>query len=294
MSNKKHLENYIPIQSQRITILTKLERLEEALILSSQERFQNVMNIQSQRLNILIKLERFEEALILSNDKRFQNYFPIQSQRITILMKLGRLEEALALSSEKRFQDYIYIQSQRITILTKLGRLEEALTLSNQKRFQNNEFIQEQRQHILKLRAKQQGTMTNIILESDLMSLLNVILNANNESFAELESFIIASNIKEWQKMILMVALYEKTNYPQSIIVKYLKQQQLIYHENFEILKIIKSLGEHIKEKNKIFNAYFYENLLSYPVSCHIDQERKHLMNLKENLTPNQKKRLTF
>ena len=299
VSSKKEFANYFPIQSQRIKILMKLKRLNEALALSEEPRFLTDPLIQSQRITILIKLNRLEEALKISRKPEFHHDFAIQSQQIKVLIELGKLKEAYELSSEERFNNYFLIQSEKITILTKMGKLRQALALASEPRFKKDYLIETQKRELEKRLAKKQNRIENSSkrkekMEQKARNLLRMISLIMPKETSNLEQGIALSNINEWQKVILTIALHEKLNYPARVSLNYLKGQMLIYENQAEMLKIIKALNTHRKSNPNFFDIKFYEKLLSNEITFERKKEKEHLLHLKEQLNQQENRRLTF
>ena len=297
VSSKKEFENYFPIQSQRIKILIKLKRLNEALALTEDPRFSSDALIQSQRITILIKLNRLEEALKISRKREFHHDFVIQSQQIKVLIELGRLKEAYELSSEERFHNCFLIQSEKITILTKMGKLRQALALASEPRFKKDYLIKTQKEELEKRLAQKKNSIQDSSKEKKNQrskKLLRMISLIMPKETSNLEKVIVESNINEWQRVILRIALHEKLNYPEIVSLNYLKGQILIYENHADMLKIIKTLMTRIKSKANFFDIKFYEKLLSKEITFNRNKEKEHLLNLKEQSSPKENRRLTF
>lgn len=89
--------------------------------------------------------------------------------------------------------------------------------------------------------------------EEQLRLFLQVISKISIEEYDQIKNDIIKAKIKEWQKLILLVMLEEKMNYPMQALINDLKTRLKIEQEK-EMLKIIKMLLEHIKNKPQILD----------------------------------------
>ncbi len=155
----------------------------------------------------------------------------------------------------------IPVQLQKITILVKQEKFEQALRICNKDRFKDVILIQQKKTEILNLmyHKRQEKRKEK---EEQLRLFLQVISKISIEEYDQIKNDIIKAKIKEWQKLILLVMLEEKMNYPMQALINDLKTRLKIEQEK-EMLKIIKMLLEHIKNKPQILDIAFYEKLLN-------------------------------
>lgn len=173
----------------------------------------------------------------------------------------GKLEEALEYCNQPIFVNNIPVQLQKITILVKQEKFEQALRICNKDRFKDVILIQQKKTEILNLmyHKRQEKRKEK---EEQLRLFLQVISKISIEEYDQIKNDIIKAKIKEWQKLILLVMLEEKMNYPMQALINDLKTRLKIEQEK-EMLKIIKMLLEHIKNKPQILDIAFYEKLLN-------------------------------
>ncbi|MDE5539756.1 MAG: hypothetical protein K2J20_04645 [Bacilli bacterium] len=126
--NPAYADN-MPIQSQRVTILIKFNRLDEALSIC--EKNPDHVALHSQKITILSLQRRRSEALDLCDDPRFVDNPQIVCQKITLLAKEHKIEEALSLSEDPRLADNLNIASERIGILIRTRNYNRAIILCN-------------------------------------------------------------------------------------------------------------------------------------------------------------------
>ena len=300
--NKEIVEQVILelAKGKKVKEIKGVYNVSEATIYRWKKKYMDESKIRTENVKILkgtkeLKQERLGETLKLSSDPRFQDNLPIQSQRLTILIKQGKLNEALALSNDPRFQNDFLIQSQRLTILMKQGKLDEALALSSEPRFQDYFVIQTQKEKIKRMLAiKNVDPMfLNKNLNNEIDNLLKRVYQAETEHYSQIIETILNSSVKEWQKVVLTIALYEKIEYPLTAIIKYLKNKMIIYNQNAEVIKIVKTLLRRVSSRPNIFDLEFYKNILLMKINDSIEKERQHLLDLKENISPS-KRQLTF
>lgn len=173
----------------------------------------------------------------------------------------GKLEEALEYCNQPIFVNNIPVQLQKITILVKQEKFEQALRICNKDRFKDVILIQQKKTEILNLmyHKRQEKRKEK---EEQLRLFLQVISKISIEEYDQIKNDIIKAKIKEWQKLILLVMLEEKINYPMQALINDLKTRLKIEQEK-EMLKIIKMLLKHIKNKPQILDIAFYEKLLN-------------------------------
>ena len=157
----------------------------------------------------------------------------------------GKLEEALEYCNQPIFVNNIPVQLQKITILVKQEKFEQALRICNKDRFKDVILIQQKKTEILNLmyHKRQEKRKEK---EEQLRLFLQVISKISIEEYDQIKNDIIKAKIKEWQKLILLVMLEEKMNYPMQALINDLKTRLKIEQEK-EMLKIIKMLLEHIE-----------------------------------------------
>lgn len=191
-----------------------------------------------------------------------------QSQIITILVKLNRFDEALKICEEHLNNEQM--QSQRVTILIKLGRLKEALKICEE--HLTYEPIQSQKQKILnELYGK--DNEKNVL---DYIDLTSVFKNDNDLKSSILtkiyldcitEEEIINSKLDEYDKMVLLIAYYERKNKKKGIhFMKELKKNNL----NKEINQYNNLLQRLITKKDAIFDTAFYIDILQCTINYDI------------------------
>ena len=173
----------------------------------------------------------------------------------------GKLEEALEYCNQPIFVNNIPVQLQKITILVKQEKFEQALRICNKDRFKDVILIQKKKTEILNLMYQKRQEKRKE-KEEQLHSFLQTISKISIEEYDQIKNDIIKAKIKEWQKLILLVMLEEKMNYPMQALINDLKTRLKIEQEK-EMLKIIKMLLEHIKNKPQILDIAFYEKLLN-------------------------------
>ncbi|MBE6147195.1 MAG: hypothetical protein E7168_02545 [Firmicutes bacterium] len=135
--------------SQKISVLTKMNRLKEAYNLCELEEAKHYFSIQSQKILILKKQKKFKEALELCDTSEFKDKDTIQTQKIMLLMDLNRMNEAFELCNSLYEKDNEAFLLSKITVLKRMGRLEEALEICSQDCYEKNMYIQSERIKIL-------------------------------------------------------------------------------------------------------------------------------------------------
>lgn len=291
------LDRAIVRYSEKITWLMLRNKLDEALEKCSNPKFQNEPIIQSQKIRILLRLKKIDEALNICRKAEFSNIAIIQSQRIHLLIEKGdqsSLLEALKICENPLFMNNVRIQSQHIRILMKNGDKEsliKAYNISENRAFYSDFVIEDLRQEIfgkierLKTLEERQENPQNLEDEHSEYKILLDKIAGEEIDLESIKELIECSNIKEWQKVILLVAYYDKNNYPINIVMNYLKRQLSIYSYNEDILKIIKILLGKMKNKKRIFDQEFYKELLSREIEeKNILEEKVHLQDLSSNI----------
>lgn len=287
------LDQAIVRYSEKITWLMLRNMLDEALKMSSISKFRNEPIIQSQKIRVLQRLKRVDEALDICRQAEFSDIAIMQSQRVHLLLEKGdelSLSEALGICENPLFKNNTRIQSQHIRILIKKGdkeSLAKASVICSNGAF-NKDSIIKGLEEKLACKLKHLKMIEEKDENEDLEEESIVLFKKIAEEEIELEiikKLIEYSNIKEWQKVILLVAYYDKNNYPSNIILNYLKRQLSIYTYNDSILKIIKELLDKMKKKRRIFDQEFYRELLSSEVKeKNISEQIAHLQILSNNL----------
>ncbi len=272
--------NQIIFKNQQTTVLIKLNRNEDALkiieeILSNPSLdFKNQMIAKNNRTFALIKLNRNEEALklteeILSNSSLdFKNQMTAKNNQTLALIKLNRNEEALKLTEEilsnfnLDFKTKMIAKTNQITALINLNRNEEALKLieeilSNPNLdFKNRMIFQQQKRIIL-------DKLKTFNISDEEMSIVSILLTkiyCDAISLEELEK----ENISLFNRIILLVAYYEKHNKKQGI--QFINQRKQEVEEKDQV-KVLNMLKERLSSKKTMFDCGLYREILN----CGID-----------------------
>lgn len=247
LCEKEEYISYFLIQVQRVKMLIKLERYDEAISICENPLYLDSSRIQYQKILALMEKEDEEslkEALALCN--RFPRDFQIQTLKISLLMQLGNFELALMTASKKEFRHYIPIQVKIVDILLSQDKIEEALSFLKDERFKDCIQMQKRLKKLDKIPREHTSSASISI----------------REQITDIEA-INSLEIPESKRMILTVAFYEKNNYPINAILNYLKHQKEVFYIDHVMLKIIKCLVSHVKERNKVLNYAFYESMMS-------------------------------
>ena len=224
--------------------------------------------------NLLANIDRLasegilDEVLKLFDNEEFKYNVNMQIMRINILINLDRLEEALCLCESLEFlknKEIRLLQRRIITMMLNKKRKQLKMDLIRvlKNRLESQQDIQSNEMPIESDNKVKKANSTSILFE---------IYNNKILTQSELDSI----NINDLERIILIVALYDKQNLPLSILFKYLKEKLVEYSEEEEMFKLIQSLFLRMKSKRRIFDLKYYKNLLvSVRKYGHIFSEEK-------------------
>ena len=250
------------IQSQRIGIFIRQRRYIEAKKLCQRPEFINHAPIQSQLITIYMQAGDLEKAKEIGQRPEFINYAPIQSQLITIYMQEGKLEKAKEIGQRPEFINDAPIQSQLITIYMKEGELGKAKEIEQRPKFKNDQIIQNQLKNIIKIFKKPKE---NIKVNQEFLNQIKTKLYYNRITKNDIEEIEKNSEISEFARICMLLAIYEKMNYinaAKQLIKKY-KRENPDSEENKKLNIIMQRIES---KKIKIFDFLFYNEILSWEI----------------------------
>ena len=250
------------IQSQRIGIFIRQKRYIEAKEIGQRAEFINYAPIQSQLITIYMQAGDLEKAKEICQRPEFINNEPIQSQLITIYMQAGDLEKAKEIGQRSEFIDYEPIQSQMITIYIREGNFDEAERIGKRPEFRNNEIIQNQLKNIIKIFEEPKE---NIKVNQEFLNQIKTKLYYNRITKNDIKEIEKNSEISEFERICMLLAIYEKMNYinaAKQLIKKY-KRENPDSEENKKLNIIMQRIES---KKIKIFDFLFYNEILSWEI----------------------------
>ena len=210
-------------------------------------------NKKLEELEYLIANKRVEEAVFYIDKNFYKSDTLIQEKKVKILIQMGKLEEALAIALNEIYENNDVMQSQIIRIYALKGDFKRAMDMANDKRFLGNPLIEKQKQEIVKL-IDRNDLEKKVYSEEEILKLIH-----NGKGSLEI---INNSSLDKRLKNILKLAFYDKSKYPQKVVLRELKT---IIEENIDdvyYLAIINKIKPRLTSKVTIFDYLFYKEIL--------------------------------
>ena len=250
--------NYVPIQSQLITIYIKKEEYDKAKELA--KKYPNYAPIQSQLVTIYIKRKEYEKVEEIA--KKYPSHAPIQSQLITIYIKKEEYDKAEEIA--KKYPNDILIQSQLVTIYIKREKYDKAEEIAN--KYPNYAPIQSQLMTINNKKEieKAKETLEDAIIQNknqDFPKEVGEIRNKISKGTISVKDLENLENFKQQiglgNYLLIMMAVYEKLGLS-NMCKRLLKQDKILD------VKLKSQLMTYFEQKNKIYNLEKWDNLIGW------------------------------
>ena len=190
---------------------------------------------------------------------------PIQSQLITIYMQEGELEKAKEICKRPEFIDKTPIQSQLVTIYIREGNFDEAEKIGQRPKFKDNQIIQSKLKNIIKVFEKPKENIKKDQANQEFLNQIKTKLYYNRITKNDIEEIAKNSKISEFERICMLLAIYEKMNYinaAKQLIKKY-KRENPDSEENKKLNIIMQRIES---KKIKIFDFLFYNEILSWEI----------------------------
>lgn len=256
------------IEAKKMSILMALGKYLDSLKVFNDSKYASDPILISQKIKTLVSFHKatkdityLQEALAVCNTGDYSRNLIIQSQKTTILIYLEKYEEALAVCNSNGYSDYAQTQAQKAKILIALYEknkditfLKQALEIYN--RYPENKYMKKSRRRVL--------YMINSIKNNTTISEYLTRVYCNDITREEIEKL----DITNWEKDLLITALYEKTNKKAGEV--HLKRIKPNYSEDREKTKTINNLLNRLMSKKTYYDITIYGKLLG----CGINPEQ--------------------